>query len=122
MEKSLKMMRTVNAYMRWSLYLFFLMIAMDVCIYAAEPKVLYIGLIFTAVDLVILLALFFHKNRKIMKQLTEFGFQFNQVQRKMLLDLQVPYAMLDRDGFVLWANDKFRETTGMKFGTHCQIE
>ncbi|MDE6875929.1 MAG: DHH family phosphoesterase [Lachnospiraceae bacterium] len=122
MEKSLKMMRTVNAYMRWSLYLFFLMIAMDVCIYAAEPKVLYIGLIFTAVDLVILLALFFHKNRKIMKQLTEFGFQFNQVQRKMLLDLQVPYAMLDRDGFVLWANDKFRETTGMKFRTHCQIE
>lgn len=122
MSKNLRMMRTINAYMRWSIYLLILMLAMDVCIYAAEPKVAYIGAIFTAVYLVILLALFFHKNRKIMKQLTDFGFQFNQVQRKMLLDLQVPYAMLDQDGFVLWANDKFREMTGMNFKTHCGIE
>lgn len=122
MGKMLKMMRTVNAYMRWSVYLFVLMLAMDVCLYAAEPKVLYIGLIFTGVYLVVLVALFLHKNRKIMKQLTDFGFQFNQVQRKMLLDLQVPYAMLDRDGFVLWANDKFRGETGMGFRTHCHIE
>ncbi len=121
MNKTLKMMRTINAYMRWSVYLFVLMLVMDVCLYAAERKVLYIGVIFTAIYLVILVVLFLHKNRKIMKQLTDFGFQFNQVQRKMLLDLQVPYAMLDRDGFVLWANDKFREETGMNFRTHCQI-
>lgn len=122
MSKSLKMLRTINAYMRWSIYLLLLMFAMDVCIYAAEPKAAYIGVIFTAVYLVILLGLFLHKNRKITKQLTEFGFRFNQVQRKMLLDLQVPYAMLDQDGFVLWANDKFREMTGMNFKTHCGIE
>ncbi len=122
MYKSMKMLRTVNAYMRWSIYLFILMLAMDVCIYAAEPKVLYIALIFTVVYLVIVIALFFHKNRKIMRQLTDFGFRFNQVQRRMLLDLQVSYAMLDRDGFILWANDKFREITGMGFRNHCQIQ
>ena len=122
MNKTLKIIRTVNAYMRWSVYLFFLMIVMDVCIYAADRKAVYIPLIFTALYLVILILIFVHKNRKIMRQLTDFGFQFNQVQRKMLLDLQVSYAMLDRDGFILWANDKFREISGMGFRNHCQIE
>lgn len=122
MDKRLKMMHTVNAYMRWSVYFLFLMFVMDFCIYATERKAVYVALMFTGIYLVILIMLFSHKNRKIMKQLTEFGFQFNQVQRKMLLDLQVPYAMLDRDGFVLWANDKFRAMSGMDFRNHCQIE
>lgn len=95
------------------MYFLLLMVIMDICIYAAEPKVLYITVIFTLVCSGCCLGLHIHKNKKINQQLAEFGFQFSQVQRKMLLDLKVPYAMLDKDGFVLWANDEFHRITGM---------
>lgn len=113
MNKNIKLVRSLNSYMRWPLYLMLLMVGMDICIYAAEPKVLYIGIIFTVVYFGFLIGLYLHKSKKINRQLAEFGFQFSQVQRKMLLDLKVPYAMLDKDGFILWANDEFRRITGM---------
>ena len=113
MNKNTRLIKSMNSYMRWPFYLLILLLLLDGCLYAAEPRVVYIGLIFTGVYLVYLLVLLYRKNRKIARELTDYGFQFNQVQRRMLLDLEVPYAMLDRTGFVLWANDEFRRITGM---------
>ena len=121
MNRNSRLVRFVNAYIRWPLYLLLLTFAMDICLYAAQPKVLYIGLIYTGAYIVILICLYFRKNRRLNKQLAEFGFRFNQVQRKMLLDLKVPYAMLDRDGCVLWANDEFRNITGMYLNHYYDI-
>ena len=86
---------------------------MDICLYAAEPKVLYIGLICTGVYIAVIICLHFGKRKKLSRLLAEFGFKFNQVQRKMLLDLKVPYAIVSRDCAVLWANDEFCRITGM---------
>lgn len=113
MNRNTRLLKSMNSYMRWPFYLLILLVLLDGCLYAAEPKVLYIGLIFTFAYLIFLVFLAYRKNRKIAKQIVDYGFQFNQVQRRMLLDLEVPYAMLDRNGFVLWANDEFRKITGM---------
>ena len=113
MNRNSKLFRFVNAYMRWPLYLVLLMFAMDICLYAAEPKVLYIGLICTGVYIAVIICLHFGKRKKLSRLLAEFGFKFNQVQRKMLLDLKVPYAIVSRDCAVLWANDEFCRITGM---------
>ncbi len=113
MNRTTSLVKSMNSYMRWPFYLLMLFILMDICLYAAEPKVLYIGLIFTALYLVLLLFLGWRRSHRISRQMVDYGFQFNQVQRRMLLDLEVPYAMLDGDGFVLWANDSFRKITGM---------
>ena len=108
-----KLYRLVNSYMRWPVMLIALLLAMDICLYAQEPKTAHIGIVFTLLYAAIVAVLLFKKNRMLSKQLAEFGFRFNQVQRKMLLDLKVPYAMLDREGVILWANDEFRNITGM---------
>ncbi|MDE7298569.1 MAG: DHH family phosphoesterase [Lachnospiraceae bacterium] len=121
MNRNSKLIRFINAYMRWPLYLLLLTLAMDICLYAAQPNVLYIALIYTGMYIVILICLYFRKSRRLNKQLTEFGFRFNQVQRKMLLDLKVPYAMLDREGTVLWANDEFQQITGMYLNHYYEI-
>ena len=113
MNRNSKLFRFVNAYMRWPLYLVLLLFAMDICLYAAEPKVLYIGLICTGIYIIIVICLHFGKRKKLSRLLAEFGFKFNQVQRKMLLDLKVPYAIVSRDCTVLWANDEFCRITGM---------
>lgn len=113
MSKNIKLVKALQAYMRWPLYPFLLLLLMDICLYAAEPKVLFLGIVFTFLYAGVMFWLCFHRQRRINRLLTEFGIQFNQVQRKMLLDLKVPYAMLDKNGFILWANDEFRHITGM---------
>lgn len=113
MSHNSKLYRLVNSYMRWPVMLIALLLAMDICLYAQEPKTAHIGIVFTLLYAAIVAVLVFKKNRMLSKQLAEFGFRFNQVQRKMLLDLKVPYAMLDREGVILWANDEFRNITGM---------
>lgn len=108
-----KLWKTINTYLRWPWYFLFLLIGMDICIYATEPKALWITGIFTVGYLFLLLLLEMRKNRTISRQLAEYGVYFSNVQRKMLLDLKIPYAMLSQAGVILWANDEFRRVTGM---------
>ena len=44
---------------------------------------------------------------KIYGELVSFATQYGQVQRKLLKELAIPYALLDEAGRVLWANSAF---------------
>ena len=41
------------------------------------------------------------------RELTEHGTDFNQVQRQMIHELEVPYSLLDAKGRIIWTNDAF---------------
>ncbi len=43
------------------------------------------------------------------KNLVEFGAEYNQIQKQMLNELDVPFGLLDETGRVLWANDMLED-------------
>ncbi|MCR5510015.1 MAG: DHH family phosphoesterase [Lachnospiraceae bacterium] len=49
----------------------------------------------------------------IINEMVSFATQYGQVQRRLLRDLNLPYALLDETGKVVWANTAFKEAFGV---------
>ena len=60
--------------------------------------------VFVLVYIVIVTVLYVQNRAQIYGELVSFATQYGQVQRKLLKELAIPYALLDEDGRVLWAN------------------
>ncbi len=50
----------------------------------------------------------FHK-ANILRDYTDFAADYNKVQRTLMEELKIPYAVLNSAGTVIWTNEKFRE-------------
>ncbi|MCC6095642.1 MAG: DHH family phosphoesterase, partial [Eubacterium sp.] len=62
---------------------------------------------------IILVAVFYARGRAgITNELVTFAAQYGQIQRQLLMDLSLPYAITDDRGRLLWFNDAFAELTG----------
>lgn len=59
------------------------------------------------VYIVIVTVLYVQNRAQIYGELVSFATQYGQIQRKLLKELAIPYALLDEDGKVLWANSAF---------------
>lgn len=67
-----------------------------------------------AVVLVILVELLVYvvTKRAVMPTLISFSFEQGQIQKQLLKELAIPYALLDTDGKILWGNKLFVENVG----------
>ena len=56
-----------------------------------------------------LCALFWRRSNRqgIMAGLVEFSADYAWIQRKLLMDLHIPYAIVDESGRILWTNTQF---------------
>ena len=52
---------------------------------------------------------FFVKKPLIVNEMVRFAASYSQVQRRLLKELAIPYAVMDRSGTILWANDEFMD-------------
>lgn len=54
---------------------------------------------------------------QMMHEMVNFATHYGNVQKKLLRELQVPYALVDNTGRILWTNDAFEEMTGITGST-----
>ncbi len=66
----------------------------------------------TVLYFVVTLVMYLLRKKYILKDYVDFASDYNQVQRKMLKDLKIPYGVLDAEGMMLWCNDEFRALCG----------
>lgn len=98
--------------MRWSLVLTALLVVMNVVMYVVDLKAGAVATAFTAVYVVIAVLLYFQKRPSILNELISFATRYGQVQKKLIQDFALPYALLDSEGRILWMNDEFLFVTG----------
>ena len=60
----------------------------------------------------IIIASYLVEKRKITDEIIEFAAEYGTVQKELLKNFQLPYAVLDENGRFLWMNDTFSEKTG----------
>lgn len=48
----------------------------------------------------------------LVNELISFATQYGSAQKKLLEEFEIPYALLDHDGKILWLNQNFSEVTG----------
>lgn len=107
--------------MYWPLLLTILLAAINVPAYFLNIK---LGLLFSGFVvlyfLIVLLAYFYNKP-VILNELINFATQYGTVQKRLLDEFEVAYALLDYNGKILWVNKQFVALTGKDKSYHKSI-
>ena len=53
--------------------------------------------------------LYFHDRGRVIKDLISFATQYGTIQKQLLRDLEIPYALLDESGKIIWKNAAFEQ-------------
>lgn len=97
----------LRMFMQASLILGILLTMINAIIYLIDYRA---GLLLTCFVLfyfAIVLTLLFYNKPIIMNELISFATRYGQIQKKLLRDLELPHALLDDDGKVIWTNKAF---------------
>lgn len=112
MKKKVKLKGQLKNYLQWPLLLSVLLLAMNVCMYPVSVKAGILMSVFLAVYVGIVVMLYMSGRSRIYSDLVSFAAQYGQIQRKLLKELAIPYALLEEDGKVIWANTAFFQMSG----------
>ena len=107
MKKRMKLKGRIKSYIQFGIYLGMLLCIMDVAMFTIDIRA---GIILTGYLVcyfAITLSLYFRNKPLIMNELVSFATEYGQIQKKLLRDLDLPYALLDDSGKVIWTNIAF---------------
>ena len=109
MKEKKKVAGQLGVYLQWPLLLSALIIMMNVVIGAIDPIAGLAMSGFTVVYLIIAVLLYLYKKKSIMAGMVEFSADYAWIQKKLLNELDIPYAIIDEEGRILWMNDQFTQ-------------
>ncbi|MBO7339503.1 MAG: DHH family phosphoesterase, partial [Lachnospiraceae bacterium] len=93
----------------------------DLAIFMMDVRAGLLLLGFTIFYFGVSIALYFYNKPVIMNELVSFATEYGQIQRKLLRELDIPYALLDDDGRVIWTNAAFESVVHQPKGFNKSI-
>ena len=112
MSDKLKLKGHMKAFMRWPLILSALLIVLNIWVYFVSVKagIIVSGgiLIYVGCAVIILRC---HRPF-IVNELIAFANQYDSLEKRILEELALPYAIMDMNGRMIWSNKVFAELTG----------
>ena len=112
MKRKVQLKGQLRRYVQWPLILSALLLVMNLAMYFVSVKAGFLMSGFLIIYIAVVLLLYVKNRPQIYGELVSFATQYGQVQRKLLKELAIPYALLDEDGKVLWGNTAFFEASG----------
>lgn len=109
MGRKLKLRGALRVYLLWPVILTILLLCMNLSIYALDRKAGYVMTGFTLFYFLVAMLIYFAKRNKIAAELVRYAMDYGQVQKRLLKELNLPYAILDIDGRMQWGNDEFMD-------------
>lgn len=116
MKNSVKLKGRLKSYLQSSLYLGFLLIVVDILIFLLEYRAGLVLACFIIFYFAIIISLMFYNKPIIINELISFATQYGQIQRRLLRDLDLPHALLDDNGKIIWTNIAFEEAVHKEKG------
>lgn len=109
MKKRIRLKGHIKSYIQYSIYLGVLLLVIDLAMFLIDVRAgLFLGG-YTLIYFAITLSLYFYNKPIIINELVSFATEYGQIQKKLLRDLDLPYALLDDSGKVVWTNTAFEE-------------
>lgn len=107
MKKRIRLKGRIKIYIQASLFLGILLALVNAIICTIDIRAGLLLAIFIIFYFIIVCILFFYNGPIIMNELISFATQYGQIQRRLLRDLELPHALLDDSGKVIWTNKAF---------------
>ena len=112
MNKKLKFKGSMKRFLRWPLYLTLLLIWLDILIFMVNVKAGFLALFGLALYVVAVFLLTRYHRPRILNDLIAFANQYESLEKRLLDDLALPYAIMDTSGRLIWSNKVFSSLTG----------
>lgn len=120
-KNSIKFKGKLRIYMCWPLFLTIPLIGVNILVYFDNIKS---GAVFSGfVLLYFAVGLFMYMRNKLgmADEIINFATQYGTVQKQLLNEFEIPYALVDYNAKVLWVNKQFTELTGKDKKFHKSI-
>lgn len=109
MSRKLKLNGALRAYLLWPVIMTGLLLSMNLSIYVLDRKAGFVMTGFVVVYFILSSMIYLSKRNKIASELIRYAMDYGQVQKRLLKELHLPYAILDTDGRMQWGNDEFMD-------------
>lgn len=120
-HKSIKLKGRLKSTLIWPMLLTVFLVIMNIAVYFSNIQAGLTVTAFTVVYFIVVTVSYFYHKARLMNELIDFATQYGTVQKKLLSDFELPYALLDYNGKLLWVNQKFFELTGKDKNYHKSI-
>ncbi len=107
MKKRIRLKGRIATYIKLGLYLGVLLCAVDAAISVIDYRAGLIAGVYAIFYFIVMGSLYFYNKPIIMNELISFATEYGQIQRKILTEMELPYALLDDAGKVIWSNIAF---------------
>ncbi len=120
-KNNIRLKGKLRRYLQWPLYLTIVLVIMNFFVYMED---LQLGAFFSGFVIVYFLVVFISGKRNkplLMNELVNFATHYATVQKQLLNEFEIPYALLDYNSRFLWMNEKFTEITGKDKNYHKSV-
>lgn len=121
MRQDVKLKGKLKGYTQTPLVLTALFGAMDVWMYVLNIKAGVLGSVFVGIYFFVMLFVYWRNKPILMNELIDFATQYSTVQKRLLNEFEVPYAVMDATGKLLWMNRQFEALSEKNKGYHKSI-
>lgn len=116
MKQKVRFKGQLRQYISWPLRFSIVLVLFTIGIYFVNLNAGVVMTACTAIFIAMALILYYRNKAVVINDLVSFATQYGQVQKQLLHDLEIPYALLDESGKIVWTNDSFEKTTHIKNG------
>lgn len=107
MKHDMELNNGLKVYLRWPVIMGILLIVMNIVCYTFQVSCGIVVSVFVIVYFIMAFWLYRRYKRYIVRDLIIFGSGYAQIQKQLLQEMLVPYAVVDEGGRILWMNGEF---------------
>lgn len=121
MKSKVKLKGRLRAYLCMPMWLTIILVIINVFIYTNNVKTGAVFSGFVLLYFLITLCMYIYNKPQLIHEIVNFATQYGTVQKQLLNDLEIPYALLDYNARFLWMNAEFGAITGKDKNYHKSI-
>lgn len=121
MKSRIRIKGNLRLYLQLPLFLTAILVLLNIPAYMVDCRLGVSATIFTVIYLICELLLYLGAKPKLAGEVISFATRYATVQKHLLNEFEIPYALLDYNGKLLWTNEEFRKLTGIDRNYHKSI-
>ena len=120
-NRSIKFKGRLRSYLCSPLYMIVILVLFNIPCYLIDTRAGACMSGFTGLYAVMVIVSYFRSKPALVNELVNFATQYGSVQKKLLNEFEIAYALVDYNGKLLWVNQQFEQLTGKDKTYHKSI-
>ncbi len=110
--KKIRIKGQLRLYLYWNFITSFLLVVMTAMLFTINNRAGVLSGLFTICNILIGMLIFIRTKSKLVGELVKYSMNYNQIQRKLMHELTLPYALMDDECRFIWMNSSFQNEIG----------